>query len=167
MSHKRKAAESPVAGEDTAPEITAGTAELHTPEAPPEEAEPSAIAPDSTPAAGEGSAPPVYAADPHPKITVNLADYAGGPRAHLLRSHRYNQMQIRFEGEQPDEAVLAMLKEAGWTDRTEHEGIWTKQIHRDARWQSVQKMEQEFKAVTDAIRKAKGLGPALEAMTPA
>jgi hypothetical protein len=39
-----------------------------------------------------------------------------------LRSHKYKQMQIEFE-KQPEEKYLAMLKEAGWTDRTESEGI--------------------------------------------
>lgn len=113
------------------------------------------------------SPPPVYAADPHPKITVSLSDYRGGPSAHLLRSHRYNQMQIRFDGEQPGEQAQAMLRDAGWRDRTEEEGIWTKQIARAARWQSVRLMEQEFRAVPTAIREAKGLAPALEGLAPA
>lgn len=33
---------------------------------------------------------PVYAADPHPKLTVSLSDYSGGPKAQLLRSHKFN-----------------------------------------------------------------------------
>ena len=108
-----------------------------------------------------------YAADPHPKINVGLSDYQGGPSMQLLRSRKFNQIQIRFEGEQPDEQFTAMLKDAGWKDRTESEGVWTKQIDRDARWQSVQKMEEEFKAVANAVRKSKGLEPALEGLVPA
>ena len=73
-------------------------------------------------------------------------------------------MQIRFDREQPDEEYLKMLKDAGWTDRTQEEGVFTKQIDRDARWQSVEKMEQEFRDVANAIRKAKGLGPVLEGL---
>jgi hypothetical protein len=75
-------------------------------------------------------------------------------------------MQIRFEGEQPGKSLEA-LKANGWHDRLETEGVLTKQIDRDARWQSVAKMEQEFKTVANAIRKEKGLAPALQALTPA
>jgi hypothetical protein len=100
--------------------------------------------------------------DPHSTKTVNLSDYRGGPSMHLLRSHRFKQMQVRFDREQPDEKYLAMLKRAGWTDRTESEGVWTKQIDPEARWQSVRQMEHEFRDVANAIRRGKGLGPALE-----
>jgi hypothetical protein len=102
------------------------------------------------------------AADPRPWMTVNLSDYSGGPTVHLLRSHKYKQIQIRFDKSQPDEQYLAMLKQAGWKDRTESEGVWTKQIDPDARWQSVAQMEQEFKDVANAIREAKGMKPVLE-----
>lgn len=60
-----------------------------------------------------------------------------------------------------------MLKQSGWIDRTESEGVWTKQIDPAARWQSVAQMEKEFKAVTNAIRKEKGLEPVLESLAPA
>jgi hypothetical protein len=105
-----------------------------------------------------------YAADPHEKISVSLSDVRGGPSMHLLRSHRFNQMQVRFDGEQPNEKHLQKLKDAGWKDRTQEEGVLTKQIDKDARWQSVAKMEEEFKAVANAIRKEKGLEPALEGL---
>lgn len=104
---------------------------------------------------------PAYAADPHPKISVSLSDVRGGPEMHLLRSHKFKQMQVRFNREQPDEQYLKMLTDAGWKDRTESEGVFTKQINPNARWQSVAKMEQEFKAVANAIREARGLGPVL------
>jgi hypothetical protein len=71
-------------------------------------------------------------------------------------------MQVRFDGEHPDEKFLKMLMDAGWKDRTESEGIFTKQIDPIARWQSVAKMEEEFKQVANAIREAKGLGAVLE-----
>ena len=107
---------------------------------------------------------PAYAADPHEKISVSLSDVRGGPAMHLLRSHKYKQMQVRFDHGQPDEQYLKMLTDAGWRDRTESEGVYTKQIDPDARWQSVQKMEQEFREVANAIRKGKGLGPVLEGL---
>jgi hypothetical protein len=102
------------------------------------------------------------AADPRPWMTVNLSGYNGGPSAHLLRSYQYKQLQIRFDHEQPDEQYQTMLRRAGWKDRTESEGVWTKQIDPDARWQSVAQMEQEFKAVANAIRRDKGMEPVLE-----
>lgn len=112
--------------------------------------------------AKEADARPSHAPDPHPTMSVSLSDHRGGPSMHLLRSHRFHQMQIRFDGSQPDEHHLAMLGEAGWKDRTESENVWTKQIDREARWQSVQQMEREFRAVANAIRKDRGLAPALE-----
>ena len=105
-----------------------------------------------------------YAADPHEKISVSLSDVRGGPSMHLLRSHKFRQMQVRFNNGQPDEQYLEMLKQAGWKDRTQEEGVWTKQIDPNARWQSVAKMEEEFKAVANAIREDKGLGPVLEGL---
>lgn len=117
-----------------------------------------------SPAAKAAGEPPAYAADPHEKISVSLSDVRGGPAIHLLRSHKYKQMQIRFDHGQPDEQHLKMLTDAGWKDRTESEGIFTKQIDPNAKWQSVAKMEQEFKDVANAIRKDRGLGPVLEGL---
>jgi hypothetical protein len=71
-------------------------------------------------------------------------------------------MQVKFDHGQPDEQYLKMLTDMGWRDRTESEGVFTKQIDPDARWQSVAKMEEEFKRVANAIRKDRGLGPVLE-----
>ncbi len=105
-----------------------------------------------------------YAPDPTPQISVSLSDASGGPAMHLLRSHRYRQMHVKFEGEQPEQKHVDMLKHAGWTDRTATEGVFTKQIDSNARWQSVQKMEQEFRDVANAIRTSKGLQPALEGL---
>ena len=119
------------------------------------------------PAKDAAAREPTYAADPHSKMSVSLSDHQGGPSMHLLRSHRFRQMQIRFDREQPDEKYLAMLRRAGWTDRSESEGVWTRQIDPNARWQSVQKMEREFRDVANAIRRDKGMEPALEGLAVA
>ena len=121
--------------------------------------------PTESPAAKEPSADePLRIADPRPFMSVSLSGYNGGPSMHLLRSQKFNQMQIRFDGEQPDEQYQSMLKQAGWKDRTEAEGVWTKQIDKNARWQSVNKMEREFKEVAAAIRRDKGMAPAHEGL---
>jgi hypothetical protein len=109
----------------------------------------------------------VYAADPCPTMSVNLCNYSGGPAMHLLRSHRFKQMQIRFDNGQPDEKHLTMLRRSGWIDRTESEAVWTKQFDPNARWQSVDRMEQEFKSIANAIRKDKGLEPVLQGLSVA
>jgi hypothetical protein len=116
--------------------------------------------------AGEPPPAPEHAhvTDPRRWMSASLSSYRGGPSMHLLRSLKYNQMQILFDGEQPDERHLSMLKQAGWRDRTEAEGVWTKQIDRNARWQSVVRMEKEFRAVANAIRQEKGLAPVLEGL---
>ena len=103
-----------------------------------------------------------YAADPNPLISVSLSDAPGGTVAHLLRSHKFKQMQIRFDRGQPDQQYQEMLKEKGWKDRTESEGVFTKQIDQDARWQSVQKMEQEFREVANKIREDRNLPAVLQ-----
>jgi hypothetical protein len=114
------------------------------------------------PAEKTSSDKPAYAADPNEKLTISLSNIRGGPVVHLLRSHKYKQMQIKFEHGQPDEQYLKMLTDMGWKDRTQSEGIFTRQIDPDARWQSVAKMEEEFKHVANEIRKARGLGPVRE-----
>jgi hypothetical protein len=50
-----------------------------------------------------------------------------GDMLRLLRSHKYNQMQIKGDGELPDWAK-ERLKADGWRDRVEDEGIYTKQL---------------------------------------
>ena len=81
---------------------------------------------------------------------------------HLLRRHKFNQMQIRFAGEQPGEPYEAMLKDAGWRDRTDSEGYGPSRSTGEARWQTVQQMEREFQDVANAIRRDRGLEPVLE-----
>ena len=105
-------------------------------------------------------------ADPRPVITVNLSDHQGGPSMQLLRSYRFNQMQIRFECDKPDEKHLAKLREAGWTDRVEQIGVWTKQVP-PGQWQPVADAERVFKDIANGIRGEKGLPPVTLAMDAA
>jgi hypothetical protein len=58
--------------------------------------------------------------------SIRLGREKDSPRLRLLRSHRFNQMQIRSDEELPP-AALDRLKRAGWTERPE-EGIWTLQL---------------------------------------
>ena len=109
---------------------------------------------------------PIRRADPRTLITVSLSPTQGGPSMRLLRSHRYRQLQVRFEGQQPDDQHLVRLKEAGWIDRTESEGIWTKQIP-PGQWQPVADGERLFKEIANAIRKDKGLEPVLQGLSVA
>jgi hypothetical protein len=50
-----------------------------------------------------------------------------GDKLRLLRSDRYNQMQISPDGELPDWA-RERLQADGWRDRVEDEGIYTRQL---------------------------------------
>ena len=108
---------------------------------------------------------PILTPDPRGVMSISLGDEKGSHRIRLLRSHKYKQMQIEFE-QQPDEKYLAMLKQAGWTDRTESEGIWTKQLPQ-GEWKPVADAERDFKEVANAIRKDKGLKPAMEGLAVA
>ena len=83
----------------------------------------------------------------------------------LLRSHKYKQMQMEFE-QKPDDKYLAMLKEAGWVDRVESEGIWTKQVGQ-GQWQPVADAERLFKEIANGIRRDKGLEPVMQGLSAA
>jgi hypothetical protein len=160
-TRKAAAAPAPEATTETAPTITLAAGQALAGEAVGESSAPR----EPRQAAREGEAgKPAYAADPHEKRSVSLSGVSGGPEMHLLRSHKFKQMQIRFDHGQPDEQYTEMLRQAGWRDRTQEEGVWTKQIDPNGRWQSVAKMEQEFKDVANAIRESKGLGPVLEGL---
>ena len=54
--------------------------------------------------------------DPREQKSVSLGADRDSPRLRLLRSHRFNQMQIRCDEELP-EAYREQLKAAGWTER--------------------------------------------------
>ena len=106
----------------------------------------------SEPAAEPPTRTPIVTPDPRGVMSASLGD---GQRMQLLRSHRYQQLQIRFD-QQPDEKYLAMLAEAGWRDRTQEEGIWTKQIPK-GEWKPVADAERLFRDIANDIRQDKGL----------
>jgi hypothetical protein len=108
---------------------------------------------------------PIVTPDPRGVMSISLGDDKGSPRMRLLRSHQYKQMQLLFE-QKPDEKYLAMLAEAGWKDRTESEGVWTKQVA-SGEWQPVADAERLFKEIGNAIRKDKGLEPVLQQLSVA
>jgi hypothetical protein len=106
--------------------------------------------------------------DPRELMRTKLGAAADSPRIALLRSHQFNQMQIRADEPLP-EKHQAMLREAGWTDRTETEGIWTKQLPKgidDAgkpreKWRETADAERLFKQIANDIRTERGLGSVL------
>lgn len=92
-------------------------------------------------------------------MSISLGDTPGSPRVQLRRSHQFKQLQLAFD-ERPDEKYLAKLKEAGWTDRTKSEGIWTKQVEQ-GQWQPVADAEKLFKEIANGIRQDKGREPVM------
>jgi hypothetical protein len=87
------------------------------------------------------STPPTAAArpepreqPPHPDVREQkeVAVSPKGDKLRPLRSDKYNQLQISADGPLPPSARLR-LEDAGWKDRMEQEGIWTKQIPPRAR----------------------------------
>ena len=108
---------------------------------------------------------PIKTPDPRGVMSISLGDAKGSDRMQLRRSHQYKQMQIKFET-QPDEKYLAMLAEAGWKDRTQDEGIWTKQVA-PGQWQPVADAERLFKEIGNAIRKDRGLDPVFQGLAVA
>ena len=86
----------------------------------------------AAPATGENSVAaererPAYGPDPRELMRATLGPSNDSPKMQLLRSHQYNQMQIHSD-EPLSEKHQAMLTDAGWKDRTEQEGVWTKQL---------------------------------------
>ncbi len=98
--------------------------------------------------------------DPREWKTVTLGASNADPKIRLLRSFRYRQMQIRFD-QDPGDKYKRMLKEEGWRDRTEEEGIWTKQIPKDSGWQPAAEAEALFRRIANGMRADKGLGAVL------
>jgi hypothetical protein len=68
--------------------------------------------------------------------------------------------------EKPDDKYLALLKAEGWTDRTEREGIWTKQVEL-GQWEPVVNAERLFKEIANGIRQDRGLEPVMEGLSAA
>jgi hypothetical protein len=97
--------------------------------------------------------------------SVNLGPDKDSPRLRLLRSSRFNQMQIGSDEELP-QAQRDKLNAAGWTERAE-EGIWTKQLPPRARegeepksaWPTVLEAERLFHDIANAIRADRKMPP--------
>ncbi len=104
--------------------------------------------------------------DPRELKSISLGPYRDSPRVRLLRSQRFNQMQIRPDEQLPDTS-REQLKAAGWTERPE-EGIFTKQLpprpkaegeEAKPAWPTVLEAERQFHELANAIRADKGLPP--------
>jgi hypothetical protein len=114
----------------------------------------------SEPQKPEGKTWPA-APEPYGIRAVALSADNDGPVMRLLRSNKYQQMQIQFD-DKPDEAVRARLNADGWKWRTV-EKVWTKQLDPEARWRTQADAEAVFKELADAIRAERGLAPTWEA----
>ena len=108
-----------------------------------------------------------WASDPWEYKTLNLGPDKDSPKLRLLRSHRFNQVQIRSD-EPLSEAAREKLTAAGWTERAE-EGNWTKQLparktpdgkEPKPAWPAVSEAERLFHDLATSIRTEKGLEPA-------
>jgi hypothetical protein len=97
--------------------------------------------------------------------SVNLGPDKNSPRLRLLRSYRFNQMQISSDEGLP-QAQRDQLNAAGWTERSD-EGIWTKQLPPRARegeeprsaWPTVLEAERLFHDIANAIRADRKMPP--------
>ncbi len=97
--------------------------------------------------------------DPQAMLTATLGTGKNAPKIELLRSRRFNQMQFRSE-EPLQDKHQEMLKQAGWTDRTEKEGIYTKQLPKEPeKWRQAADAERLFAQIAGEMRAGKGLGP--------
>jgi hypothetical protein len=128
----------------------------------------------SIPAAEAVQGQPERNAPPLPDVRelkqIKLGPDRDSPRLRLLRSHRFNQMQIRSDEELP-QAAREQLQATGWKDRTEEEGIWTKQLPPRPRkgaedaepakpaWRTVVEAERLFHDIANAIRADRGMAP--------
>lgn len=97
--------------------------------------------------------------DPHDIDQITLGDTKDSPRMRLLRSSKFDQMQIRFDVK-PDKKYRDRLADAGWRWRNE-EGVWTIQLDKDARWRTQADAEALFREIGSAARADLGL-PAQE-----
>lgn len=98
--------------------------------------------------------------EPHELDSIELGPGQGAPRMRLLRSRRYQQLQIRFD-EKPADEVRERLHSEGWRWRGQETG-WTKQLDKEARWRSQADAERLFKEIANGIRAEQGMGPILE-----
>jgi len=97
---------------------------------------------------------------PFPFRSIALSDTAHGPKMRLLRSNKFQQMQMQFD-EKPDEKYRQMLIQQGWKWRIE-EKVWSKQLDQENRWRVQADAERLFNEIGSAIRADKGLSAILE-----
>ena len=76
----------------------------------------------------------------------------------LLRSNRFNQMQIRFD-EKPPTEYREKLHNAGWKWRQAEE-IWTMQLDSEQKWRAHADAERLFYEIGNGIRADLNLPPA-------
>src|SRR5262249_61480112 len=88
-----------------------------------EAAPPAAAAPAAERAPAEQERPPFPDVSEQKTLKVS----PDGDKLRLLRSNRSNQVQLSPDGKLPDWAKKR-LHDAGWRDRVEDEGIYTKQL---------------------------------------
>lgn len=99
--------------------------------------------------------------DPRSKKIASLGEGKNAPKIELLRSHRYNQMQIRSD-EPLSDKHQSMLNQDGWADRTEKEGIYTKQLPKEAeKWRETADAERLFTQIANEMRADRGLNNVL------
>jgi hypothetical protein len=98
--------------------------------------------------------------DPHELDSIELGPEKGAPRMRLFRSHRYQQIQIRFD-EKPSDEVRELLHNEGWRWRGQETG-WTKQLDKEARWRTQADAERLFKEIANGIRAQQGMGTIME-----
>ena len=109
--------------------------------------------------------PPTRLPEVREMKSINLGPDKHSPRLRLLRSYRFNQMQMRSDEALPEAAVVK-LKTAGWTERRE-EGIWTRQLpprpkdggEQKPAWPVVVEAERVFHDIANSIRADRGLSP--------
>jgi len=98
--------------------------------------------------------------DPFGVESILLGPTNDSPRIRLLRSNKFQQMQIKFD-EKPADNHLDMLRDNGWTWRNQ-EKVWTIQLDKESRWKTQADAEYLFREIGNAIRAEKGLEPVQE-----
>lgn len=126
-----------------------------------EEAAPPARQDESRTDATEGERKWQVQPDPHGIYSVALTDATNGPRIHLYRSRRFNQVAVRFD-EKPEQPVRERMHDEGYRWR-EAEGVWTKQLG-EYRASGQLAAERLVTELANAIRAERGLAPAGQAV---
>jgi hypothetical protein len=92
---------------------------------------------------------------------ITLGADKDSPRMRLLRSEKYQQLQIQFD-EKPDAKYIARLHDEGWQWRNA-EKVWTKQLDKDARWRTQADAQALFIEIGNGIRADLGF-PAVQSL---